>query len=55
MFTVLFDWEGVFHQEYTPPGQTISGVLLQCSWLVERRNMTKTAAAMGNWKLAAQP
>ena len=24
MLTVFFDWEGVVHHEYTPPGQTIN-------------------------------
>ena len=24
MLTVFFDWEGVAHHEYTPPGQTIN-------------------------------
>ena len=24
MLTVFFDWEGVVHHEYTPPGQTVN-------------------------------
>ena len=53
MLTVFFDWEGVVHHEYTPPGQTVNkeDYLSVLCW--SRGNMTKTAAVMGNRWLAA--
>ena len=53
MLTVFFDWEGVAHHKYAPSGQLIRSTTPQCSSEVERCNKTKTAAAMGNWRLAA--
>ena len=52
MLTVVFDWGGVVHYEYTPPGQTVNK---ECDLNVRRLrcNTIKMAAAMGQWWLAA--
>ena len=48
MLTVFFDWEGVVHHEYAPPGQTINEYGL--SVLHQKRcDASKIALATGNW------
>ena len=49
MLTVFFDWGGGVHHKHAPLGQTIRSAALQCSLSAEQCNMTKTAAAIGNW------
>ena len=51
--TMFFDWEGIVHHQYTPPGCTMNKkyYFSVLHWL--RDAIDETATVMGNWWLAA--
>ena len=51
--TMFFDWEGIVHHQYTPPGRTMNKkyYFSVLHWL--RDAIDETATVMGNWWLAA--